>query len=175
MPAKPMLKESRDRKIARALILFMTQSDPEASHKPIRMHFSQNEANAQTLSEICQKGGWRTPRVLYQAKVLQAISKHLCESGVLRSWTPPIGTKTISYSLAAKWLKLLAPSKWCDLSYQLDETSTPDREMEMLLDLVYPVGGSTQDLGLPCLSEIQSGDSVSGIRVAHQPNQIQAR
>lgn len=158
-----MLKESRDRKIARALIQFMTQSDPDASHKPIRMHFSQNESNAQTLSEICLKGGWSTPRVLYQAKVLQAISKHLCESEVLRSWTPPIGTKTISYSLAAKWLKLLAPSKWGDLSNQLDETSTPDREMEMLLDLVYPVGGSAQDPVLPFVSQIPSRDS-------HQPH-----
>lgn len=174
MPAKPMQKESRDRKIARALILQLTQADPVAGHKPIRMHFSQNETNAKTLSEICRKGGWRTSRVLYQAKVLQGIAKSLCEAGVLRSWTPPIGTKTISYSLAARWLKALSPSEWGHLSYQLGETTTPDHEMVQLLDSVYPIGGRAQDPVLSCEIEIQLRDSVSGRSVANQPNRIQA-
>lgn len=149
------------------MLLFMTQADPEASHKPIKAHFSQNESNAQTLSQICQEGGWRTSRVLYQAKVLQAISKRLCDVGVLRSWTPPIGTKTISYSLTARWLKRLAPDKWSDLVYELDKDSTPEYEMERVLDLVYPVGGSAQDPVLPCVSQIPSRD-------AHQTNSTQA-
>lgn len=168
-----MQKECRDRKIARALLLYMTQRAEEGSHKPLRMHFSQSESNAKTLAEICLKGGWSTHRVIYQAKVLQAISKLLFEAGVLRSWTPPIGTKTISYSLSSEWLKRLAPGEWGGLA----ETSSAVREMDLLLDSIYPIGASSGErdhgtdglmAGQPFVSSIPARSTFPNQPVHHQ-------
>lgn len=175
MPAKPMQKESRDRNLARAMLMLMTRRDVEAGTRPIRVSFAPGGCDALGMDEICKKGGWEPQRGIYQARVLHAIARNLHESGVLRRWTPRIGSKTYSYSLATEWLKRLAPSKWGDLSCERGETSTPDREMEMLLDLVYPVGGSPQDPVLLCESQTQTRDSVPRMRVAHQPNHIQAQ
>lgn len=161
---KPMGKESRDRKVARALLRYIAKRAAESPGKPIKIHFSRSEDNAATLTEICRQGGWISDKVIHQAKVLQAISKILFEAGVLRAWTPPIGTKTISYSLSSEWLKRLAPSKSSDLG----EFVIPDGEMEGLLDSIYPRGGCSSERHgeanqvLPGATYIQLRDRLTG-------------
>ena len=119
--------------------MLMTSRDVEAGSRPLRVSFSPGGCDALSMDEICREGGWEPQRVIYQARVLHAIARHLHESGVLRRWTPRIGTKTYSYSLAPQLLKRLAPDKWGDLNYTIEEGLTPEEEMRALLNRVYPV------------------------------------
>lgn len=147
MSDKSLPKEGRDRNLARSMIMFMTKRDSEGSTRPIRISFAAGGCDAAVMDEICQKGGWTPQRTIYQARVLHAIARHLHQSGVLRRWTPRIGSKTYLYSLATDFLKMLAPCKWHDLPHQLEAKSTPGHEMKILLDSVYPGRRSVEELG----------------------------
>ena len=150
MPDTSEKKSCRDRKLAMAMLLFMARRGVEASTRPLRMSFAPGGCDALGMNEICKSGGWEPQRAVYQGRVLHAIARNLHQKGVLRRWTPRIGSQTYTYSLATELLKRLAPEKWSDLPYQLENTSTPAYEMSILLNSIYPLKVRVSGQALDC-------------------------
>lgn len=139
-------KENRDRRIARAMLTWLTHRNPGSNPMPVRISFSNHEQEAEDMQDICDMAGWDTKNFSYQQRVLQAVARRLHDCRVVDRWILGNGELTCreearwqyTYALSGKWLKRLSPEDWAHIQYNVEPWSTPENELERVLDRAFP-------------------------------------
>lgn len=142
-----LIQESRDRRIARAMLMWLTGRHPGSN--PIRwwIAFSNFDQQDSDMQDICEDAGWRPASFTSKQRTLRTVAKNLYNHGIVDRWI--LGNGELEYRESARWqyvyalpykrLKCLAPEQWSHIGYNPEAMSTPDWELERMLDRAYPL------------------------------------
>lgn len=142
-----MKPEHRDRRLARALLKHLTYRGLGSNPSPIGISFSNHEDTCEDMAEICAEAGWKPSGLPAQQRVCRAVALRLWRERILERGRlsngeregPWEATWQWRYYLPTKWLVRLAPKEWKHLPYRIEEWSSPESELDIALDRVYPI------------------------------------